>query len=101
MRVVAAPAEGLARGAIVAIIVAGLLLLGACSFLLVYFWLARRDRECDEYSDEEERRECEEGTRASARSKSRPEPAAQGGAGARRARGPRHLPRAARRPDFA
>ena len=57
-----APAEGLGIGAIVAIIVAGLLLLGACIFLLVYFLLiARRDRECDEYSDEEERRECEEG----------------------------------------
>ena len=57
-----APAEGLSIGAIVAIIVAGLLLLGACIFLLVYFLLlARRDRECDEYSDEDERRECEEG----------------------------------------
>ena len=55
-----APAEGLSIGVIVAIIVAGLLLLGTCIFLLVYFLvLARRDRECN-YDDEDKRRECEE-----------------------------------------
>ena len=57
----AAPlAEGPSIGVIVAIIAAGLILLGTCIFLLVYFLvLARRDRECD-YDDEDKRRECEE-----------------------------------------
>ena len=67
-----APAEGLSIGVILAIIVAGLLLLGTCIFLLVYFLcLARRDRECKEYDDEDERRQCEEGDARDRREQSR------------------------------